>query len=479
MAEELGQLALAAASHARALERAPQLDQALAQLVFLRRRLCDWDGLDALSSRLQSRVAEGAGGIAPFGFLAEPAGAALQMRCATLHADAIGRAVAPLRTRAAFVHPRVAADAPLRVGFVANGFGNHPTALLVVAFIEALRNEAVELHLYSSAADDGSVLMQRLRSAAHAWHDVSTCTAVALAGQVHAAGIEVLVDVDGYCQGSRPDAFALRPAPVQVNWLAYPGTLGAPWIDYVIADRIVLPRELWPHFTEHVAWLPRCFQPSDTTRNVGTPPPRERHGLPDDAVVYACFNNSYKLNPASFARLLAVLRGVPRSVLWLLDGPDDANHRLREAARSAGIAPARLVFGPPLPHDQHLARYAHADLFIDTSPYGAHTTASDAIWAGCPVLTRAGDVFAARVAASLNHHLGLAGLNAVDDAALVAAAVRLGHDAEARMALRARVAEARSNSGLFDMKGYARDFADLLRRMANRQRAGHAPAPLE
>jgi predicted O-linked N-acetylglucosamine transferase (SPINDLY family) len=479
MEEELGQPALAATAHARALELAPQLDQALAQLVFLRRRLCAWDGLDALSARLQARVGDGAPGIAPFGFLAESAGAALQRRCATTHANAIERAVAPLRARQPLQHARAAAQAPLRVGFMANGFGNHPTALLVVAFIEALRDEALELHLYSTAADDGSVLMQRLRSAAHAWHDVAASPAEAIARHVHADGIEILIDVDGYCQGSRPEAFALRPAPVQVNWLAYPGTLGAPWIDYVIADEIVLPRGLWPHFSEHVAWLPRCFQPSDTTRQVTAPAPRAQHGLPDGAIVYACFNNSYKLNSESFARLLAVLREVPSSVLWLLDGPDRANDRLREVARREGIDPARLVFGPSLPHEQHLARYAHADLFLDTAPYGAHTTASDAIWAGCPVLTCAGDVFAARVAASLNHHLGQPALNAADAAAFVAAAVHLGRDSGARAQLRARVAEARVHSGLFDMKAYARDFASLLRRMAERLRAGQPPAPLE
>lgn len=478
MAEELGRPAVAAKAHARALELAPRLDQALAQLVFLRRRLCDWEGLDELSTRLGARVAEGAAGIAPFGFLAESAGPALQLRCAATHAAAIERATAPLRARLDLAHAPPVHGA-LRVGFVANGFGNHPTALLVVAFIEALRDEAVELHLFSTAADDGSALMQRLRAAAHAWHDVATATPEAIARRVRAAGIEVLVDVDGYCQGSRPEAFALRPAPVQVNWLAYPGTLGAPWIDYVIADRIVLPHALWPHFSERVAWLPRCFQPSDTTRQVATPAPRRHHGLPDDAVVYACFNNSYKLNPASFARLLAVLREVPAGVLWLLAGPEGTDDRLREAARHAGVAPERLVFGASLPHELHLARYAHADLFLDTAPYGAHTTASDAIWAGCPVLTRAGEVFAARVAASLNHHLGLPGLNARDDASFVADAVRLGKDAAERSVLRERVAERRARSGLFDMQAYARDFAILLQRMADRRRAGLAPAPLD
>jgi predicted O-linked N-acetylglucosamine transferase (SPINDLY family) len=383
------------------------------------------------------------------------------------------RAARPLR-----LERRRAGD-PLRVGFVANGFGNHPTALLVVAFIEALRDEALDLHLFSTARDDGGALMQRLRAAAHAWHDVSSATDETIAARVHAAGIEVLVDVDGYCQGSRPRVFALRPAPVQVNWLAYPGTLGAPWMSYVIADRIVLPRAHWPHFAENVAWLPRCFQPSDTTRRIVAPQPRERHGLPADAVVFACFNNSWKLNRTTFTRLLAVLQAVPAGVLWLLDGPDDANARLRAEAARAHIPPTRLVFGPPLPHEQHLARYAHADLFLDTAPYGAHTTASDALWAGCPVLTCPGETFASRVAASLVHHLGLDELMAADDDAYVAIAARLGNDPAARAALRARVADARERAGLFDMRGFARDFAGLLRRMAERDRAGLAPAPLE
>lgn len=479
MAEESGRLAQAAACHARALERDPGLDPALAQLVFVRRRLCDWEGLDALSARLAARVAAGATGIAPFGFLAEDAGAALQLRCAATEAAKIEHAVAAVRAARPLRTVRRGAGDALRVGFVANGFGNHPTALLVVAFIEALRDEALELHLFSTARDDGSALMQRLRAAAHSWHDVSAATDEALAGRVNATGIEVLVDVDGYCQGSRPRVFALRPAPVQVNWLAYPGTLGAPWISYVIADRIVLPRAHWPHFAENVAWLPRCFQPSDTTRRIVAPQPREHHGLAPGAVVFACFNNSWKLNRATFARLLAVLHAVPTGVLWLLDGPDDANERLRAAAARAGIPPERLVFGPPLPHEQHLARYAHADLFLDTAPYGAHTTASDALWAGCPVLTCAGDTFASRVAASLVHHLGLDELVATDDEEFVAIAARLGNDPVARAELRARVADARERAGLFDMRGYARDFASLLRRMAERDRAGLAPAPLE
>lgn len=478
MAEELKQLAAAATAHARALTLNPNLDQALGQLVFLRRQLCDWHDIDALSTRLLTRVRARAPGIAPFGFLAEPASAADQLQCAQTCAAAVDASCASLRMHFAFEHRRPPFDAPLRIGFVANGFGNHPTSLLIVAMLEALHEHPLEIHLFSTAAADGSPMLQRMTATAHSWHDASNATAATLACAIHEAGIEVLLDLDGYCAGAMPTVFALRPAPVQVNWLAYPGTLGAPWIDYVIADRSVLPETLATSFSEHVALLPRCFQPSDTTRVVAEPPARAACGLPESGVVYVCFNASFKLNPASFERMLGVLHGVPGSVLWLLSGPDGADQRLRTYAAQHGVDSARLVFMPKLPHEQYLARYRHADLFLDTAPYNAHTTASDAIWAGCPVLTVAGDTFASRVAASLNHHLGMPQMNASDDAAFSELAIRLGHDAEARAALRTQLATCRRDSGLFDMRAFAADFATLMRMMAQLHRSGLAPTPL-
>lgn len=479
MAEEQKHHAAAAAAHARALTLDPHLDHALGQLVFLRRQLCDWHDIDPLSARLRARVGEGAPGIAPFGFLAEPAGADEQLRCARTCAAGIEASTASLRARLAFAHPRQRPDAPLRVGFVANGFGNHPTSLLTVAMLEALREEAIEIHLFSTAPADGSPMLRRLGTAAHAWHESVNRTPQALASTIHGAGIEVLLDLDGYCSGAMPAAFALRPAPVQVNWLAYPGTLGAAWIDYVIADRVVLPDRLDTQFSEQVVALPRCFQPSDPTRVVAEPPSRSACGLPETAVVYVCFNNSFKINPASFERMLSVLRAVPDSVQWLLCGPDGADQRLRAHAAQHGVDADRLVFMPKLPHADYLARYRHADLFLDTAPYNAHTTASDAIWAGCPVLTVAGTPFAARVAASLNHHLGMPQLNARDDAAFVEFATHIGRNVSARAALRAELAACRQRSGLFDMRGYAADFAAILRKMSQRHRAGLAPGPLD
>ncbi|WP_300622210.1 tetratricopeptide repeat protein [Dokdonella sp.] len=478
-AEEQKKFAFAAEAHAHALSLDPNLHHALGQLVFLRRQLCDWRDLDALSASLRARVDAGAPGIAPFGFLSEPADAAAQLRCARNAARDVEANAAPLRARLAWKHTSPAEDSELRVGFASNGFGRHPTGLLTVAMFEALRDAGVHVELFATTADDGSDIRTRLRSAAHAFHDCAGDSALALAQRIRARDIEILVDLRGWGGGNIADTLALRPAPVQVGWLAYPGTTGAPWIDYAIADRIVLPDAMRAHFSERIAWLPRCFQPSDPTRVVGDPPSRRACGLPEQGIVYACFNNSYKINPATLERLLSVLRAVPDSVLWLLSGPERADERLRMEAQRRGVAPERLVFMAKQPHAGYLARYRHADLFLDTAPYGAHTTASDAIWAGCPVLTVAGGTFASRVAASLNHHLGLPQLIASDGTAFVDAATCLGRDATARAALRAELAERRQDSGLFDMHAFARDFAMLLRGMASRRRAGLPPAAIE
>jgi len=478
MAEEQKQLAHAAFLHARALALNPSLHHALGQLAFLKRQLCDWRDLDALSSRLRARVAESAVGIAPFGFLSEPSRADEQLHCARTAAAAIEAAATPLRHRLAFDRDSRATAERLRIGFVSNGLGDHPTGLLIVAMIEALRSEQVDVTMFSTSADDDSPIRRRLRAASTQWLDVAGLPPVALAARIHAAKPDVLIDLsDG--TGRIAETFALRPASVQVAWLAYPGTSGAPWIDYVIADRVVLPDALRAHFSESVAYLPRCYQPTDPSRVVGEPPSRVACGLPAQGSVYVSFNNSYKLNPHSMRRMFAVLRNVPDSVLWLLSGPEGANERLREAAREDGIDPTRLVFMSKLPHAEYLARYRHADLFLDTQPYNAHTTASDAIWAGCPVLTVPGNTFAARVAASINAHLGMPQLNVADDTAFVEFATRVGRDASFRDALRAELAERRRSGELFDVHGFARDFAALLQRMAARDRQGLAPTDLD
>jgi predicted O-linked N-acetylglucosamine transferase (SPINDLY family) len=484
MADEQHHYAEAARFYRRALQLDPSLHLAEGQLLFALRRMYDWTAAEPLGARRRARVMAGADDVDPFAFLAEDSTPAEQLACARAHAARTLREQQPLKEKLHFEHAPRAAGAPLKVAFVSAGFGApqgvpHATAVLTAAMFEELgKLEDIELHLIATTPDTGSSIRQRLRNAAYAFHDADELSVADIARLVHEARIDILIDVDGWCAGAVPGVFALRPAPVQVNWLAYPGTSGAPFIDYLIADRFIIPEDSRRFYSEAIAWLPRCYQPSDTSRLLFDAPPRSSFGLPDDAVVFASFNNSWKLNRASFARMCAVLRKVPDGVLWLLNTDREADTRLRDAARRQGVEPQRLVFSPSLPHLQHLARYRLADLFLDTNPYNAHTTASDAIWAGCPVLTRPGDTFASRVAGSLNHYLGMPELIARDDGAFVETAARLGNDRGVLTALRRRLETQRETSGLFDMEVYAHDFAALLRDMDDRYRQGQAPKPI-
>jgi predicted O-linked N-acetylglucosamine transferase (SPINDLY family) len=478
IADEQKRIEEAATAHARAVRLDPGLSGALAQWVFIKRQLCDWKDLDLLSDRLRSAVASGARDVTPFGFLAEPASASEQLRCAKNFAAGLASRVSPIPTTRTHDGSGDDTNRPLRIGFASNGFGNHPTGLLTVAFFEALARHNVEVHLFATSPADGSPIQQRLQEAGR-WHALDGLNAMARAEQIAASELDVLIDLRVWGGGNISEALAMRPASLQVNWLAYPGTAGADWIDYIIADRQVLPADMRADFSEAVAWLPRCFQPSDPSRTIADPPSRSECGLPEAGPVYVCFNNSYKLDPRSVNRMLEILKAVPDAVLWLLSGPASSDRHLREIAANAGVSPARLVFMSKLPHLDYLARYRHADLFLDTALYNAHTTASDAIWAGCPVLTTLGGTFASRVAASLNHHLGMDELNVCDDAAYIEFAVQIGRDRQARDALHDRLGQCRQSCSLFDMNGLADDFLALLERMIDRQRRGLPPAAID
>ncbi|MDR6695049.1 tetratricopeptide repeat protein [Stenotrophomonas sp. 1337] len=453
----------ASAAYRRAHALMPDEPYIAAQRLAWQRRLCDWQDVDALADQVRGALVSGQGVVEPFAFLSEDASAAEQLACARARAAAVAASVRPLPPA------KLRERGPLRVGFLSNGFGAHPTGLLTVALLEQMsRDPALQLHLFALNADDGSRIRQRLQAATRL-HDVVGLRHADTAARIRAPGIDLLLDLRGWGGGGTPEVLAMRPAPLQLNWLAYPGTSGASWLDAVIADDFALPSSLEPHYSERVLRLPRAFQPSDNTRVLEPAPDRAACGLPAQGTVFCCFNNSYKLNPRSMGRAFAVLQAVPGSVLWLLSGPGQADARLRSAAKAAGLDPARLVFMAKLPHPQYLARYQLADLFLDTNPYNAHTTASDALWAGCPVLTCPGATFAARVAGSLNHHLGLEHMNVADDAVFVATASALGNDPAALAALRAELAQARERSGLFDMTAFARDLSSLLQQLAREQ----------
>ena len=458
--EDAGDAEAAANAYQRAHQLLPDEPYIAAQLLNLRRRLCDWRDLQPLSQQVRSAISRGQPGVEPFAFLAEDASPAEQLACARLRAAGVAQSVRPLPPA-----PFRREPGPLRLGFLSNGFGAHPTGLLSVALFEALARrhaQQLSLQLFALNPDDGSDIRQRL-AAASQLHDVSALDHLRIAQRIRSQRIDVLFDLRGWGGGGAPEVLAMRPAPLQVNWLAFPGSSGAPWIDRVLADDFSLPRELESGYSEQVLRLPRPFQPSDNQRQIPAAPSREACGLPAEGFVFCCFNNSYKLNPRSVQRMLAILAAVEGSVLWLLSGPGNANQRLAEAARAAGVDPQRLRFMPKLPQLDYLARYQHADLFLDTSPYNAHTTASDALWAGCPVLTTPGATFASRVAGSLNHQLGLDDMNVADDAAFIQRALQLAQQPAHLQSVKTRLAQARQQpGGLFDMDAFADDFAQLF-----------------
>jgi predicted O-linked N-acetylglucosamine transferase (SPINDLY family) len=503
--DQLGNWEKALQLFARARELDPGLADPLSHLVFAKRRLCDWNGLPALSAQLLAAVDARTPRITPFSFLAEDGTPAQQLACARTFAQQFagiaGNAfpspptASPLGERVqgegalsrhasqAPPHPSLSPGAAegdslaLRVGFVSSGFNQHATGLLVVELIERLRASNLITIAFATTADDGTEWRRRLTAGFREFHDVSGRSLEAIVQTISAARCDVLLDIDGYCMGSIPQLFALRTAPIQINWLAYPGSLGAPWYDYLIADHFLIPPEQRRHYDEKIAYLPRSYQPTDTTRTVTVPPPRTACGLPESGFVYCCFNATWKITPHTFALWMRIIEGVPGSVLWLLDGPPNSGvtERLRAYARDAGVDSARLVFTPKLQHADYLARLRHADLFLDTNPYNAHTTASDAIYAGCPVLTRPGATFASRVAGGLNHQLGLdAELNATSDDDYVRRAIEFAQQPDRLAAIRAQLAEPARRARLFDIQAYADDFAALLTRIATRARDGAA-----
>lgn len=479
MLEEAGRIGDAAVAYARALQRAPHSGAALSRLAFARRRLADWSQQPELTTQLRDGVTAGRHGIVPFALLVEPFDRTLQLRAATTFAQSIDRHMAPLRRQLAFTRTRPAPDAAIRVGLISDGFGEHPTGRTVLALVEALAAAGgLALHLFATSADDRSPTRRRLAAAAPL-RALDTLPPAQAARAIHAQDIEVLFDLTGYGTHTHADLLALRPAPLQVAWLAYPGTTGAPWIDYVLADTIVLPASHRADYSEKVLRLPRCFLPVDPAPVSAPTPARSECGLPPRGVVFACFNATSKLTPATFACFMQILHEVPGSVLWLRSGPDGADARLRAEAAARGIAPERLVFLPTLPHAQYLACYALVDLVLDTQPCSARTTAADALRAGCPLLTCAGTTFASRVAASLLHHAHLPELVAEDADAFVALAVRLGRDRSALAALRAQFSRLPAQSPVFDVAGFAADFRRVAQTLGTRHRIGRPPIDLD
>jgi predicted O-linked N-acetylglucosamine transferase (SPINDLY family) len=451
----------AAAAHLRRVPRDhPAIRAADINLTNALMYACDWDALAThVEARLAARSHDADWWKSFECFQAAPLGIApdIARTIADAHARALrAQAGAPL---ASARRPRAG---PLRVGYLSSDFRSHATMDLLLEVLEAHDPAAVDVTLYSWGPDDGSEARRRA-VAAHKFVEIGALAHEAAARRVAADAIDIAVDLKGHTGDGRPQILAHRPAPVMVNFLGYPGTLGEGLADWVIADAVTVPPGSEAQFSESVLRLPRTCQANGRAEALPVPMSRAAAGLPADALVLACFNSAHKISRDCFAAWMEILAALPRGVLWLLDGGADANRRLRDAAARAGIDPARLLVAPPLPRDQHLARLAAADLGLDTWPLCAHTLASDACRAGLPLVTVAGNGFAARVASSVLCAAGLDGLVVDSRARYVEIALELGRDPAALADARHRLAAGRA--ALFDPARFAPELEEAFRQM--------------
>jgi protein O-GlcNAc transferase len=470
---ELGSLAEAIDAYRRAIELRPTYAEALAQLVYHRARACDWTDAATAEATLLSAVRQNAARIPPFMLIPTAATAADQLICARKWVEHFA-----VPAQQVFQHYAVPRAGRLRIGYLSSDFHDHATAYLIAELIERHDRERFEIHGYSYGPDPGGAMRARLVSAFDRFTDIDALSHRDAAARIRADDIDILVDLKGHTHRARPKILAFRPAPVQVNYLGFPGTMGAPFIDYIVADDCIVPRERQTQYAEKLAYLPDCYQPNDTRREIAAAPSRAECSLPAQGLVFCAFNNSFKITPAFFAVWMRLLHQVPGSVLWLLESNALVRRNLTAAAAAAGVDPGRLVFAPMLPHGQHLARHRQADLFLDTLPCNAHTTASDALWAGLPVLTCAGETFAGRVAGSIVRAAGLAEMVTNSPRDYEAKALELARDPARLPAIRSRLGAGRASLPLFDMAKRACDLEALYARMAEIWRSGQPAAPI-
>jgi predicted O-linked N-acetylglucosamine transferase (SPINDLY family) len=452
----------------RAWALAPTLPYLAGQRLHAKMKICDWRDLDEGLAAVRDALAAGRPPSALLPLLALPLAPEEQLRAAELY------------TAAEFpASPAAPAPSPaerIRLAYLSADFHDHATAYLMAELFELHDRARFEVIGISFGPAADSPMRQRLRAAFDRFFDVAPLGAAAIADLVRGLGVDVAVDLKGFTAGARAAVFASRVAPVQVNYLGFPGTMGADFMDYLIADPVLIPPSARGHYAEKIAYVGGCYQPNDRRRPEPTiTTSRADHGLPAHGLVFGAFNNAYKILPAVFAAWMRLLADVEGSVLWLfVETPESADNLRAEAARH-GVDPGRLVFAGMKPLPGHLERHRHMDLFLDTGPYNAHTTASDALWMDVPLVTWAGETFAGRVAASLLTAVGLPELVAPSFAAYEALALDLARDPARLATLKGRLAMGKRASRLFDTPRLARDLERLYAAMHERRLAGQPP----
>ena len=469
--ERMGDLDAALAGFERALELDPGLPFGLGAWLQAKLAACDWAGLPVLSAQIAQGVRAG-------GLVAEPHVLLrimadedlLQLSARTCSAVRFPPAARPTGRR------QRNADGKIRLGYLSGEFRAHATSALLAEVWSKHDRDAFHLIAFDNGWDDGSPMRRRVEAAFDAVVGIAHLSDAEVAQCIADWDLDLLIDLNGAFGAHRQGVLARRPAPIQVSYLGYPGTLGAPYLDYLIADATVLPAGRYPYYDEKIVRLPHAYQPNDTTRIVPThgPTPGEV-GLPADRFVFCCFNQAFKITPRIFQIWMSILTEVADSVLWLLDSNPSARRNLRAAAAARGIDPDRLIFAPWATPCDHLARQRCADLFLDTLPYNAHTTASDALWMGLPVLTRRGAGFAGRVASSLLTVLGLPELICETLEDYEACAIQLARSPDLLRQIRETLIRNRATSPLFDTAAFTRHLEAAFRQMHARRSSGLAP----
>jgi protein O-GlcNAc transferase len=464
----------ALSAYDKALSIEPDLVGLEGERIRCKMNLCDWTNFEAECDHLVQSVRDGKANTVPFVLLGIGASVEDQFNGARLWVQQRY----PPRDDQPPWRGEPSKSGKIRLGYVSTDFRQHPVADLTVGVFECHDRSQFEVLGVSIGPNDHSEIRRRLESAFDKFVDAEALGADDIAGLIREQGIDVLIDLSGFTWGARTEIFARRPAPVQVNYLGYPGTMGAEYIDYLIADPILVPASHRASYMEKIAYLPHSYMPHDgASRRVSDRSlERAEFGLPASGFVFCAFNNAYKLNPARFRERMKLLKAVEGSVLWLSETDKTAVSNLRKEAAAAGVDPDRLVFaGRVASLADHLARHRLADLFLDTLPYNAHASASDALWAGLPVLTQIGESFAGRVAASLLTALDLPELIARTPEQFESMAIELATNPEALAAIKARLAQNRSTKPLFDTGLYTKHIESAYLAMFRRHQKGLVP----
>jgi predicted O-linked N-acetylglucosamine transferase (SPINDLY family) len=468
---EMEEFEAAAQDQQRALALNPDFPNARGNLTLARLSCCDWRGLDEERRTISAALRAGRPAIVPFGSVMVSDSPADQMQAARLWMMTHGAPRQPLRRGERYNHARI------RVAYLSGDFRVHPVAILTAGVFEQHDRERFETIGISFGRDDQSDIRARLAKGFERFIDARSKGDLEIASLLREMEVDIAVDLMGPTADCRCGIFAFRAAPVQVNYLGYPGTMAAGFMDYILADQIVIPEGEKQHYSEKIVYLPDTYLASDSKRRIAaSAPTRSEAGLPEHGFVFCSFNNCYKFTPEIFAIWMRLLRAVEGSVLWLPEAYPVARANLQREAASQGVGPERIIFAPYLASsEEHLARLALADLFLDTLPCNAHTTASDALWAGLPLLTCTGSTFAGRVAASLLRAIGLPELIMDSLAGYEAKALSLARDAAALSAIRAKLARNRQTAPLFDTARFTRHLEAAFTEMQRRAARGESP----